>query len=91
MSDENINSSVPTAPQGTRSPEPENSARPWRGWKPITAIIGGGVLIAGGAVVATLALTHRTAVTENLCAYLNGWSDCLAMSESCFDASSCCY
>ena len=87
MSDESFDNSVPTAPQDSRSPEQENSAWPWRSWKPITAIIGGGVLIAGGAVVATLALTHRTAVTENLCAYLNGWSDCLAATGNCCEAS----
>jgi|LakMenEpi03Aug12_release.lakeMendotaPanAssembly.Ray.scaffolds.fasta_scaffold1449489_1 hypothetical protein len=91
MSDESIDNSVPTVPRDVRSPQPENSARPWRGWKPIAALVGGGLFIAGGAVMATLALTHRTAVTENLCAYLNGWSDCLAMSETCCDVPSCYY
>ncbi len=53
--------------------EPGRTAPGWRR----TALIAAGVSIAaaGAAVVATLAATHRSAVTENAIAYVNGFGD----------------
>lgn len=46
-----------------------------RSWKAAGALIGGAVVIAVGAVVTTLAATHRSAARENTFAYLNGFVD----------------
>ena len=43
----------------------------------IAVAVGGGIVIAGLATLATLALTHDTAVRENFAAYGNGIGDTL--------------
>ncbi len=44
-------------------------------WKKVVMVVGGGVVVAAGAVLATLASTHKSAVRENEKAYSNGWRD----------------
>ena len=48
---------------------PRRSERPW---KAVALTVGGGVILVMGAVVATLAVTHDSAVKANFQAYLNG-------------------
>jgi hypothetical protein len=48
---------------------------PSRPWKKVALCVGGGVVLIGATVVVTLAITHDSAVRENLVAYLNGKSD----------------
>lgn len=51
------------------------SAVAGRPWAKVCLAISGVVAVAGTAVVATLAATHKTAVTENGKAYVNGLVD----------------
>ncbi len=44
-------------------------------WKKGLAVGGYTVAIVGAAVFTTLALTHKSAVTENAIAYLRGYTD----------------
>lgn len=46
-----------------------------RSWRLVALVTAGAALTIGGTVVVTLAATHKTAVHENLQAYLNGVSD----------------
>lgn len=49
-----------------------------RPWKKIAMYVGGGigvVVLVGATAAVTLAVTHDSAVRENLIAYLNGWID----------------
>lgn len=62
--------------------EAQTSKRPWM---KIAAVVGGAVVAAGGAVVATLAATHKTAVFENAKAYANGINDALEAVRNGFD------
>ena len=56
-------------------------------WKKVALVVGGAAVTIGGTVVATLAATHRTAVSENAAAYVNGISDALAAVRNGFDPS----
>lgn len=56
-------------------------------WKKVAFVIGGAVVTIGGTVVATLAATHKTAVSENAAAYVNGINDALAAVRNGFDPS----
>jgi len=44
-------------------------------WKTVALVVGGGVIAATGAVVVTLAATHKSAVMHNAVAYANGLID----------------
>jgi len=49
-----------------------------RPWKRIAMYVGGGigvVALVGTTAAVTLAVTHDSAVRENLIAYLRGWND----------------
>jgi hypothetical protein len=52
--------------------EPEQ-ARPV--WKKAVLVVGGVVVGVAGATIVTLAATHKSAVTENAIAYVNGLID----------------
>lgn len=44
-------------------------------WKTTAIVVGGVVMVAAGAAIATLAATHKSAVLENAKAYINGLVD----------------
>lgn len=54
-------------------------------WRRITLAGGGALTAAGIVVVATLAATHKTAVSENATAYANGMKDALDAVRNGFD------
>ena len=56
-------------------------------WKKVAFVVGGAAVTIGGTVVATLAATHKTAVSENAAAYVNGINDALAAVRKGFDPS----
>lgn len=56
-------------------------------WKKVAFVVGGAAVTIGGTVVATLAATHKTAVSENAAAYVNGINDALAAVRNGFDPS----
>src|SRR5690606_38537103 len=62
----------------------ERSDRPWLR---AAVVVGGAAITVAGAVVATLAATHKTAVFENAKAYANGMSDALEAVQNGFDPS----
>ena len=49
--------------------------RTGRSWKEFALVIGAGVVAMAGAVVVTLAATHKSAVRHNFQAYVNGVND----------------
>lgn len=61
------------------NPEGSDGANvPGRPWKRIAMYVGGGigvVVLVGTTAAVTLAVTHDSAVRENLIAYLRGWND----------------
>lgn len=76
---EDVPEEIQELPGDLASPEPvqaeiesEPARRPW---KKVAAWVGGGVALVAGAVVATLAATHKSAVRENAAAYANGLLD----------------
>ncbi len=56
-------------------------------WKKVALALGGAAVTVAGTVVATLAATHRSAVSENAAAYGNGISDALNAVRNGFDPS----
>lgn len=65
-------------PNDPLPPEPgEAEIDPQAGppWKKIAMVVGGVVMIAAGAAIATLGATHKSAVRENAKAYVNGLVD----------------
>jgi len=55
---------------------------PWKRW---AAAAGAATLVAGAAVVATLAATRKSAVQMNFQAYVNGMNDALEAVRNGFD------
>jgi len=62
---------APPAPVGAESELPQAGPP----LKKIAMVVGGVVMIAAGAAIATLAATHKSAVRENAIAYVNGLVD----------------
>lgn len=59
---------VPSEPVEAETDPPEAGPP----WKQIAMVVGGGLIIAAGAAIATLVATHKSAVRENAIAYVNG-------------------
>ena len=57
---------------------------PWKRW---ATVAGAATLVAGAAVVATLAATRKSAVQMNFQAYVNGMNDALEAVRNGFDPS----
>ena len=73
-------------PDVTGRPDGEARAlRSGRPWKNVAVVAGAATLVAGAAVVATLAATHKSAVRMNLQAYVNGMNDALEAVRNGFD------
>lgn len=80
---------VPESPEASDSPsegeQPDSTQRSSWPWKKVAVAVGGAAVTVVGTVVATLAATHKTAVTENAAAYANGISDALKAVRDGFD------
>jgi len=73
---------TPANPEGSENSsslkprEAEKEPRQTRpAWKKAALMIGGWAIAAAGATFVTLAVTHKSAVTENAIAYVNGLVD----------------
>ena len=85
-----IQSDVERDPPGTDDPvgdagsasDTQRSSWPW---KKVALAVGGAAVTVAGTVVATLAATHKSAVSENAAAYANGISDALKAVRNGFD------
>ncbi len=77
-------------PEGTQLPCDDTNPhgrlpKPRLSWRRIAVVTAGAAMTAAGAVVATLAATHKTAVHENAKAYAHGMHDALESVRSGFD------
>lgn len=80
--DEHTLADEPANDKGDAAEETGSPARPWM---KVAVMVGGVALTAAGAVVATLAATHKTAVTENAKAYVNGMNAALDAVRNGYD------
>lgn len=75
----------PTVCGGPTGTQNESRAKPGLPWRRIARVGGGVIVTAAVATLATLALTHNRAVSENFAAYSNGINDALEAVRNGFD------